>query len=61
MKALPACLLTLSAAAVVLASPVVYALDPDHSVVHFEVLHFGTSTLRGRSWLVVVAYPHDQH
>ncbi len=25
-----------------------YRLDPDHSFVHFEVLHFGTSTLRGR-------------
>ena len=23
-------------------------LDPEHSFVHFEVLHFGTSTLRGR-------------
>ncbi|MBX3606093.1 MAG: YceI family protein [Piscinibacter sp.] len=25
-----------------------YRLDPQHSFVHFEVLHFGTSTLRGR-------------
>jgi polyisoprenoid-binding protein YceI len=25
-----------------------YTLDPDHSWVHFEVLHFGTSTSRGR-------------
>jgi polyisoprenoid-binding protein YceI len=30
------------------AAPVVYELDPDHSFVHFEVRHFGTSTLRGR-------------
>jgi polyisoprenoid-binding protein YceI len=30
------------------AEPVVYRLDPEHSFVHFEVLHFGTSTLRGR-------------
>ena len=30
------------------AAPVVYQLDPDHSFVHFEVRHFGTSTLRGR-------------
>lgn len=30
------------------AQPVVYELDPDHSFVHFELLHFGTSTLRGR-------------
>jgi polyisoprenoid-binding protein YceI len=26
----------------------VYLLDPLHTFVHFEVLHFGTSTLRGR-------------
>ena len=25
-----------------------YILDPAHSSVHFEVLHFGTSTVRGR-------------
>lgn len=25
-----------------------YTLDPDHSFVHFEVQHFGTSTTRGR-------------
>jgi polyisoprenoid-binding protein YceI len=31
-----------------LAEPVTYRLDPDHSFIHFEVLHFGTSTLRGR-------------
>ena len=30
------------------AEPVTYVLDPQHSFVHFEVLHFGTSTLRGR-------------
>ena len=30
------------------AQPVVYTLDPDHSFVHFEVQHFGTSTSRGR-------------
>jgi polyisoprenoid-binding protein YceI len=30
------------------AEAAVYRLDPDHSFVHFEVLHFGTSTLRGR-------------
>ena len=29
-------------------SPPVYVLDPAHSFVHFEVLHFGTSTSRGR-------------
>jgi polyisoprenoid-binding protein YceI len=36
------------AAAAVAAQPVTYTLDPDHSSVHFEVLHFGTSTIRGR-------------
>ena len=30
------------------AQPVVYALLPEHSFVYFEVLHFGTSTIRGR-------------
>ncbi len=30
------------------AEPVRYALDPEHSFVHFEVLHFGTSTSQGR-------------
>jgi len=29
-------------------APAVYELDPQHSFVHFEVLHFGTSTSRGR-------------
>jgi polyisoprenoid-binding protein YceI len=32
----------------VLAQPATYQFDPAHSWVHFEVLHFGTSTLRGR-------------
>lgn len=30
------------------AQPVAYALDPAHTFIQFEVLHFGTSTLRGR-------------
>jgi len=30
------------------AQPLTYRLDPAHSWVHFEVLHFGTSTIRGR-------------
>ena len=30
------------------AEPVRYRLDPAHSFVHFEVMHFATSTLRGR-------------
>lgn len=43
MAAVSACL---SGGAV--AQPVTYVLDPAHSFVHFEVLHFGTSTIRGR-------------
>jgi polyisoprenoid-binding protein YceI len=31
-----------------LADRVSYELDPEHTFVHFEVLHFDTSTLRGR-------------
>lgn len=30
------------------AEPVVYRLDPARSFVHFELRHFGTSTIRGR-------------
>jgi len=30
------------------AGPVTYELDPNHTFVTFEVMHFGTSTLRGR-------------
>lgn len=43
------CLLGLAVPATpALAQPVVYELDPDRSFVHFEVLHFNTSTTRGR-------------
>ena len=30
------------------AAPQTYTLDPEHSFVHFELMHFGTSTVRGR-------------
>lgn len=36
------------AADVARAEPVRYRFDPTHSYVTFEVLHFGTSTIRGR-------------
>ncbi len=36
------------AAAPAFAAPALYDLDPAHSFVHFEVSHFGASTLRGR-------------
>ena len=35
------------------AGPVTYQLDPNHTFVTFEVMHFGTSTLRGRIGPVV--------
>lgn len=41
-------LLALLAAPPAGAEPAVYRFDPAHTFVHFEVLHFGTSTLRGR-------------
>jgi polyisoprenoid-binding protein YceI len=47
MRALLAAL-ALVAAAGAHAAPLTYTLDPEHSFVNFEVLHFGTSTLRGR-------------
>ena len=46
-----AALLALAAAAgpaAAAAEPVRYRLDPDQTFVWFEVMHFGTSTLRGR-------------
>ena len=40
---------TLAAAATVaVAEPATFAVDPQHTVVTFEILHFGTSTHRGR-------------
>ena len=41
-------LLALAAPLPLLAEPVIYRFDPEQSFVYFEVLHFGTSTLRGR-------------
>jgi polyisoprenoid-binding protein YceI len=40
-----ACVVALAPSA---CSAATFELDPDHSFVHFEVLHFGTSTSRGR-------------
>jgi polyisoprenoid-binding protein YceI len=48
MRRLLAILLLLLATGGASAQPVVYHLDPMHSFVHFEVMHFGTSTIRGR-------------
>jgi polyisoprenoid-binding protein YceI len=38
----------LAAPAIASAEPALYTLDPASSFVHFELLHFGTSTIRGR-------------
>jgi polyisoprenoid-binding protein YceI len=53
MKLPRCCLQAVSAAltfatGMAVAQPVAYSLDPDHSWVHVEVLHFGTSTTRMR-------------
>jgi polyisoprenoid-binding protein YceI len=48
MKPTTAAALLLLAAQAAVAAPAVYLLDPEHTFVQFEVLHFGTSTLRGR-------------
>ena len=45
---LPLFIAGLCAAGPAAAQAVVYVLDPQASFVHFEVLHFGTSTVRGR-------------
>jgi polyisoprenoid-binding protein YceI len=47
MRAL-ALMLMAALAAPAAAQPVTYVLDPEASFVHFELLHFGTSTIRGR-------------
>jgi polyisoprenoid-binding protein YceI len=47
-KQLAATLLVAASALPAASAPAVYVLDPDHSFITFEVLHFGTSTLRGR-------------
>ncbi len=41
-------LCTIAVASTAGAEPVEYLLDPAHTFVHFEVRHFGTSTIRGR-------------
>ncbi len=43
-----AALLCVGWTAAAAAQPVRYQLDPQRSFVHFEVLHFGTSTIHGR-------------
>ncbi len=37
-----------AAAGLAAAAPATYAIDPTHTFVTFETLHFGTSTVRGR-------------
>jgi len=56
----PTALLLALAATGAHAQPVTYVLDPAHSFVHFEVLHFGTSTSRGRFGPVAGAVTLDR-
>lgn len=48
MRRVALALATAALAGVASAAPLTYDLDPEHSFVHFEVVHFGTSTIRGR-------------
>ncbi|HWH73169.1 MAG TPA: YceI family protein [Methylibium sp.] len=48
MRSIALALCAAGAAAGATAAPATYDLDPEHSFVHFEVLHFGTATIRGR-------------
>ena len=47
-RALTGCLALCALAGFARAEPVRYRFDPTHTFVSFELLHFGTSTLRGR-------------
>jgi len=49
LQALACGLLLGALAGVAQAEPVLYRFDPTHTFVQFELLHFGTSTIRGRS------------
>src|SRR5512145_1496338 len=48
MRLKPLLLAAALAAPLAHAEPVSYAIDPSHTFVTFEALHFGTSTIRGR-------------
>jgi polyisoprenoid-binding protein YceI len=48
MRLKPLLLAAALAAPAAYATPVTYAIDPSHTFVTFEALHFGTSTNRGR-------------
>ena len=48
MRLILLALALLAATASTSAQPVSYVLDPTHSFVNFELLHFDTSTIRGR-------------
>jgi polyisoprenoid-binding protein YceI len=47
-RLLTCCLMLCAWISTARAEPVRYRFDPTHTFVNFEVLHFGTSTLRGR-------------
>ena len=46
--ALGRCLVLCALAGAAQAEPVLYRFDPTHTFANFELLHFGTSTIRGR-------------
>jgi polyisoprenoid-binding protein YceI len=48
VKPAPAGLLLAALSAAAAAEPARYVLDPEHTFAHFEVRHFGTSTMHGR-------------
>ncbi len=61
MKALAAAILALAlGAGPAVAAPEVFTLDPENTWVHFEVLHFGTATIRGRFGPVTGAVSIDR-
>lgn len=61
MKAPATALLALAlGAGPVAAAPEVFTLDPANTWVHFEVLHFGTATIRGRFGPVTGAVTIDR-
>ena len=60
LRLLPGWLSAVLGADAAMAAPAHYRLDPEHSFVHFEVLHFGTSTQRGRFGLLSGAVMIDR-
>ena len=47
-RSIPTAMLALAFSSASYAAPATYTIDPTHTFVTFEAVHFGTSTLRGR-------------